>query len=65
MEAEIQAFEARLGKARAFKQGMMQSLLTGRVRLPGFAPAEKFIEAAERARSASPNAGRRSVSCAS
>jgi type I restriction enzyme S subunit len=33
MDAEIQALEARLTKARAVKEGMMQNLLTGRVRL--------------------------------
>ncbi len=34
MDAEIAALEARLEKTRALKQGMMQALLTGRVRLP-------------------------------
>lgn len=33
MEVEIAALEAKLGKARHLKQGMMQELLTGRVRL--------------------------------
>lgn len=33
MDAEIQALEQRLGKTRHIKQGMMQELLTGRVRL--------------------------------
>ncbi len=33
MDAEIQTLEARLAKARAIKEGMMQNLLTGRVRL--------------------------------
>lgn len=33
MDAEIQTLEARLNKARAVKEGMMQELLTGRVRL--------------------------------
>lgn len=33
MEKEIQAIESRLAKARAVKEGMMQNLLTGRVRL--------------------------------
>ncbi|MFB2594849.1 restriction endonuclease subunit S [Paracoccus sp. p4-l81] len=33
MDAEIQALESRLDKARAVKEGMMQNLLTGRVRL--------------------------------
>lgn len=33
MDAEIQTLESRLAKARAVKEGMMQNLLTGRVRL--------------------------------
>ena len=33
MDAEIQTLSARLAKARAVKEGMMQNLLTGRVRL--------------------------------
>lgn len=33
MDAEVNALEVRLSKARAVKQGMMQQLLTGRVRL--------------------------------
>ena len=33
MDAEITALEARLAKARQIKQGMMQELLTGRIRL--------------------------------
>lgn len=33
MDAEITALESKLTKARAIKQGMMQELLTGRVRL--------------------------------
>lgn len=33
MDAEIQALEQHLGKARQIKQGMMQELLTGRTRL--------------------------------
>ena len=33
MDAEIQTLEGRLTKARAVKEGMMQNLLTGRVRL--------------------------------
>ena len=33
MDAEIAALEAKLAKARQVKQGMMQELLTGRVRL--------------------------------
>ena len=34
MDAEIAALEAKLAKARQIKQGMMQELLTGRIRLP-------------------------------
>ncbi|MGI8547367.1 MAG: restriction endonuclease subunit S [Gemmatimonadaceae bacterium] len=34
MDAEIAALDARLAKARALKQGMMQELLTGAIRLP-------------------------------
>ena len=37
MDAEIDALEKRRDKARALKQGMMQQLLTGRVRLAGLA----------------------------
>jgi len=33
MALEIEALEEKLGKARQIKQGMMQELLTGRVRL--------------------------------
>ena len=33
MDAEIEALEHRRDKARQIKQGMMQQLLTGRVRL--------------------------------
>ena len=33
MDAEITALEAKLSKARQLKQGMMQELLTGRIRL--------------------------------
>ncbi len=34
MGSEIATLEAKLGRARAFKQGMMQNLLTGAIRLP-------------------------------
>ncbi len=34
MDAEITALESRRDKTRALKQGMMQELLTGRIRLP-------------------------------
>ena len=33
MDAEIAALEAKLAKYRHIKQGMMQNLLTGRIRL--------------------------------
>jgi type I restriction enzyme S subunit len=33
MDAAIEALEARLAKTRAIKAGMMQALLTGRIRL--------------------------------
>jgi type I restriction enzyme S subunit len=33
MDAELEALEAKLGKARAVRQGMMQELLTGKMRL--------------------------------
>jgi type I restriction enzyme S subunit len=33
MDAEIAELETKLTKARAVKQGMMQQLLTGRIRL--------------------------------
>ena len=33
MDADIAALEARRDKTRALKQGMMQELLTGRIRL--------------------------------
>jgi type I restriction enzyme S subunit len=33
MDTEIAALEAKLAKARHLKQGMMQELLTGRIRL--------------------------------
>lgn len=34
MDAEIEALECRLKKTQAIKQGMMQALLTGKIRLP-------------------------------
>jgi len=34
MDAEIAALERRREKAEQIKQGMMQQLLTGRIRLP-------------------------------
>lgn len=33
LHTEIAAIEARVAKARALKEGMMQELLTGRIRL--------------------------------
>ena len=41
MDAEIAALEARRDKSRAIKLGMMQQLLTGRVRLVKPSPADK------------------------
>jgi type I restriction enzyme S subunit len=35
MDEEIQALEQRLSKTRQIKQGMMQVLLTGKIRLKG------------------------------
>lgn len=46
MDAEITALEARLEKTRALKQGMMQALLTGRVRLPVQGKALDALEVA-------------------
>jgi type I restriction enzyme S subunit len=40
IDAEIAALEARRDKTRAIKQGMMQQLLTGRIRLVKPQPAE-------------------------
>ena len=34
MDAELEALEQKLAKVRDIKQGMMQQLLTGRIRLP-------------------------------
>jgi restriction endonuclease S subunit len=34
IDAEIDAIEAKLAKTRQIKQGRMQELLTGRIRLP-------------------------------
>jgi type I restriction enzyme S subunit len=42
MDAEIAALQAKLAKARQLKQGMMQELLTGRIRLP--VDGERAIE---------------------
>ncbi|WP_170343091.1 restriction endonuclease subunit S [Ruegeria arenilitoris] len=47
MEAEIRTLETRLAKARAIKAGMMEALLTGRVRLAEPMPLKKATEAAE------------------
>ena len=43
IDAEIKAIEARLGKTQALKQGMMQALLTGRVRLPAATETAKEV----------------------
>ncbi|TBN43625.1 restriction endonuclease subunit S [Paracoccus subflavus] len=45
MDAEITALAARLDKTQALKQGMMQALLTGRVRLPVKGEALDELEA--------------------
>jgi type I restriction enzyme S subunit len=42
VDAEIAALEAKLANARPLKQGMMQELLTGRIRLP--VDGERAIE---------------------
>ena len=34
IDAEIEALECRLKKTQSLKQGMMQALLTGKIRLP-------------------------------
>lgn len=34
MDAEIESLEGRLKKTQSLKQGMMQALLTGKIRLP-------------------------------
>lgn len=41
-DAEVAALDAKLAKARQLKQGMMQELLTGRIRLP--VDGERAIE---------------------
>lgn len=46
MDAEIAALEAKLAKARQVKQGMMQELLTGRIRLIQPATAQQSSTAA-------------------
>jgi type I restriction enzyme S subunit len=40
MDNELQALTQKLEKARALKQGMMQQLLTGKIRLPLAAGAQ-------------------------
>ena len=48
IDAEIVALEHRLAKVRALKQGTMQQLLTGRIRLPtADAPARDQVESVE------------------
>lgn len=46
LDAEITALEARIEKTRTLKQGMMQTLLTGRVRLPVQGEALDALEVA-------------------
>ena len=41
MDAELATLEARRDKTRALKQGMMQELLTGRIRLVGASESER------------------------
>jgi type I restriction enzyme, S subunit len=45
MDSEIAALETKLTKARRIKQGMMQQLLTGRIRLPVSTPAKEEVTA--------------------
>lgn len=47
MDAEIAALEAKLAKARVIKQGMMQELLTGKIRLVSPASGETPMPAHE------------------
>jgi type I restriction enzyme S subunit len=49
MDAETAALEAKLAKARALEQGMMQELLTGRIRLVGSAPDAAEVAATKQA----------------
>jgi hypothetical protein len=44
MDAEIAALEAKLAKARQIKQGMMQNLLTGRIRLSMIGQSERVTQ---------------------
>jgi len=49
MDAELEALEAKLSKARQIKQGMMQELLTGRVRLvQSVVPANEKAESRQK-----------------
>lgn len=50
LDAEIIALENKLTKARALKQGMMQELLTGRIRLPTKRMPPCYQRPAERSR---------------
>lgn len=47
LDAEIQTLESRLAKARAIKAGMMEALLTGRIRLSGEVFRGEAMEVAE------------------
>ncbi len=49
IDAEIEALERERGKARAIKQGMMQELLTGRIRLVKRTPAARSDRIAQKA----------------
>jgi len=55
MDAELAALEAKLAKARSLKQGMMQELLTGRIRL--VQPASNVMPFPEKAQPTPANAG--------
>jgi type I restriction enzyme S subunit len=55
MDAELAALEAKLAKARSLKQGMMQELLTGRIRL--VQPASNVIPFPQKAQPTPANTG--------
>ena len=44
MDAEIDGLEQKVAKARQIKQGMMQELLTGRMRLPLDGPTPDTVD---------------------
>ena len=55
MDAELAALEAKLAKARSLKQGMMQALLTGRIRL--VQPASNVVPFPEKVQPTPANTG--------